>query len=276
MTKKRINPKEATADIQSGMDDSSLMKKYSLAPEGLQSLFDKLVTCGYLDVAEIQQRMPGHVGTVSVADPVKQEAILSRGSHGGAWINAQEAARDIRSGMDDYELMEKFRVSSRGLQSLFDKLVVLGIITQGDLDRRSLGLQQHTVALSGEDILSLTGVLQHLGPEHHKTETKVAPHRSAGSPHTGKDTTKIVASPNKSGDKELPEIDWETGTEARWYDNPYLVVLSLIGLFPLGLYALYQSNGLSRRLKAIVAVAWLSLALFALLLVSETLNQHWF
>jgi hypothetical protein len=54
MAKRKISAKEAVAAIRLGMDDSALMKEYGLARSGLQSLFDKLVTGGYLDLAEVK------------------------------------------------------------------------------------------------------------------------------------------------------------------------------------------------------------------------------
>ncbi len=36
MSKKTISAKQAVADVRSGMDDSDLMKKFGLSPEGHQ------------------------------------------------------------------------------------------------------------------------------------------------------------------------------------------------------------------------------------------------
>ncbi len=43
-------------------------------------------------------------------------------------VSANEVLRDIRKGMDDVALMKKYRLSSKGLQSLFKKLGQAGII----------------------------------------------------------------------------------------------------------------------------------------------------
>ena len=43
-------------------------------------------------------------------------------------INAKEALEDIRAGMDDIPLMKKYKLSAKGLQSLFKKLGHAGII----------------------------------------------------------------------------------------------------------------------------------------------------
>jgi hypothetical protein len=68
VAKKRISVKEAVADIRSGMDDAALMKKCNLLPDGLQSLFDKQVNAGFIDLAEMQRRLSGFLGTVVVSD----------------------------------------------------------------------------------------------------------------------------------------------------------------------------------------------------------------
>ena len=56
MEKKKISAKKAVADIRSGMSDADLMGKYVLSNTGLQSLFDKLVTAGYIDLSELLER----------------------------------------------------------------------------------------------------------------------------------------------------------------------------------------------------------------------------
>jgi Mor family transcriptional regulator len=43
-------------------------------------------------------------------------------------IDAKEALKDIRAGIDDISLMKKYRLSAKGLQSLFTKLGEAGII----------------------------------------------------------------------------------------------------------------------------------------------------
>ena len=69
-------------------------------------------------------------------------------------VNAQEAARDIRSGMDDFALMQKYQLSYKNLPSLFKKLMEGGLLQQTDIDHRNLGFE-NTVALS-EDMLSFS------------------------------------------------------------------------------------------------------------------------
>jgi len=59
MTKPKISAKELIADIRAGMDDPALMKKYGLAAQGLQSIFNKLIAAGALQQDELDNRMEG-------------------------------------------------------------------------------------------------------------------------------------------------------------------------------------------------------------------------
>jgi len=48
-------------------------------------------------------------------------------------IKARDIVRDVRSGMTDTELMEKYGLSAKGLESAFTKLVNSGIMTVGEV-----------------------------------------------------------------------------------------------------------------------------------------------
>ncbi|MGO9121768.1 MAG: response regulator [Desulfomonilaceae bacterium] len=52
-----INGADAAECIRSGMDDSSLMKKYGISAKGLRSLFRKLVASGIIQQSELDKRM---------------------------------------------------------------------------------------------------------------------------------------------------------------------------------------------------------------------------
>ena len=63
-------------------------------------------------------------------------------------INAREAVWLIRAGKSDLDLMEKYRISTKGLESLFNKLVKSGEIEQAELNQRRLSFQRtHAVEL---------------------------------------------------------------------------------------------------------------------------------
>lgn len=278
MAKRKISAKEAVAAIRLGMDDSALMKEYGLARSGLQSLFDKLVTSGYLDLAEVQGRVPGFLGTIDLSEAVvhakrdgTQGAPHPQTGRSGAWINAQEAARDIRGGLDDAVLMRKYRLTSQGLRSMVDKLVTVGLITEADLDRRRLGLQEHTVALR-EEMLSLDDVFEYLGQT---APVKAVPPEEIKSDQIAKDTKKLDA-PDTSPGRPRHVEQAPVAIKSPWHDNPLIVIISLIGLFPLGFYALYLNSKLSTANKGLIIVVWISLVIVGMIVASEWLDWSWF
>jgi hypothetical protein len=82
LAKRSIKAKEAVADIRSGVDDASLMETYYLSAERLQSLVDKLVTGGFIDLSDIARRLPGYLGVVATTEcvPALQIGGVTRGS----------------------------------------------------------------------------------------------------------------------------------------------------------------------------------------------------
>ncbi len=122
MLKPIIDVKDALHDIRMGMDDSALMQKYRLSAKGLQSLFNKMLGLGVITQAELGR------------GPVPE-------------IKAKDAVRDIRSGMDDFALMDRYHLSAKGLQSLFDQLLAARLLNQGDLDLR-MPLSEKTVDIT--------------------------------------------------------------------------------------------------------------------------------
>ncbi len=278
MAKRSIKAKEAVADIRSGMDDAALMEKYHLSAEGLQSLFDKLVTGGFIDLSEIARRLPGFLGVVAIsesASPLHMGEVTASPrplkTKSPPLINVQEAARDIRWGIEDSALMEKYRLSPHELGGLFDKLLSAGLITQADLNRRHF-LNDHTVDLR-EEMLSFTEALQQLGlgtlgSGNGDGDAQPKPPTAN---HTVNESTKVEeAVSHEKSSKTLPEPKVSTQPyETLWYDRPAIVVLLLIGLFPLGLYALlYRNSTFSTGIKSLLIVGWVLLLIIYIMLVT--------
>ena len=63
-------------------------------------------------------------------------------------ISAKDIVNDIRGGLADTELMEKYHLSSRGLQSLFRKFVEGKFVSRAELDVRT-SLDQDTAEVTG-------------------------------------------------------------------------------------------------------------------------------
>ena len=56
-------------------------------------------------------------------------------------ISAETAAEDLRSGMSDSDMMQKYKLSPKGLLSLYKKLLEAGIVDEEDMDRRMNALE---------------------------------------------------------------------------------------------------------------------------------------
>lgn len=285
MLKKRVSAKEAAAAIRAGMDDTALMERYNLSSEGLQSLIDKLVHAGFVDLGEIENRLPGILGAVTVSESAASltgagagNGADRLGSHSSPLVNAQEAARDIRLGMNDSQLMEKYRLTFKGLQSLFTKLMTAKLITQADLVRRLDLDMDHTVDLR-EEKLSFSDALLELGLDEHgpsSAETK-EPTNHPVVPQLLKSPAASELTAPKKDEREsirysVQEARKHAGPPGQaWYNSPAILALLLIFLFPLGYYGLYRNVALSSRVKAVILLAWVGLAAALALLLSQTI-----
>jgi hypothetical protein len=277
VVKRAVKAKEAVVDIRSGMDDAALMEKHHLSAEGLQSLFDKLVTGGFIDLSEIARRLPGFLGVVAISESVPpqhmgQVMASSRPlkTKSPPLINVQEAARDIRWGIEDSALMEKYRLSPRELGGLFDKLLSAGLITQADLNRRHF-LNDHTVDLR-EEMLSFTEALQQLGltgpgSGNGDGDAQPKPPKANHAPNESTNEADALSHEKNSKTQLERKVSAET-YKTPWYDRPTIVVLLLIGLFPLGLYALYRNSRFSTGIKSLLIVGWVLLVTIYLMLVT--------
>lgn len=87
-------------------------------------------------------------------------------------IRIKEIVKDIRSGLPDSELIEKYRISAKGLQSVFMKLLEAQAVTDEDLKNRmqfyddtgTLDFENLQFA-SGQSLTCLVTVFDHSNPE---------------------------------------------------------------------------------------------------------------
>jgi rubrerythrin len=128
-----IDAKEARDSIRSGMSHSHLMAKFNLSPKGLQSLLNKLVEVGAVTKGELFQLMPEFMKSAVISADATNQAP---GRLTGKEVDAYEAARDIRSGVSNSDLMKKFGISPNGLEDLFEQLVGEALILPSELQFR--------------------------------------------------------------------------------------------------------------------------------------------
>jgi hypothetical protein len=118
MGKRQIKADEVLNDIVTGMDDEGLMQKYDLSPQALLRAMTKLVWDGLMPPSGLARRK----SLIKKVLKGRQRRIV-----------AGELVHDLRSGMGETELMEKYRLSPKGLQRLFERLVDSGVVTHAEL-----------------------------------------------------------------------------------------------------------------------------------------------
>ncbi len=268
MERRKINAREAVADIRSGMNDTGLMNKYGLSSDGLQRLFNKLVNTGFIDLGEIRSRLSGFLETavipesdISGKSSGENDQALERKS--ARTVNMQEAARDIMLGMDDPALAEKYRLPPKALTSLFDELESLGLLPQKDTDRIPAVMEDQSVDLR-EVQRDLGEALKYLGFNSAASSAfaiKPNSDQSKVNSHVKDTAKKEIPVSGQKGDETFQRESRDVGPlEHSWYDKPMLLILLLLGIFPLGLYGLYRTRRMSAPTKTFIILGWLAVA----------------
>ncbi len=167
MDKPVIDAREVLNDLRSGMEDVDLMQKYNLSSRGLQSLFRKLTQAGI--IREVSPRellrdiragyspdrlMEKYKLSVSALRCALRDldlfGFLDEAKRQGAAttvvkISASEVIADIRAGMGDLRLMEKYGISFDGLQRVYAKLLEGELMTREEL---------HTVRINPSEVVA--------------------------------------------------------------------------------------------------------------------------
>lgn len=108
---------EFVRDVKSGMPDIELQLKYDVSP--------KLLTLFKAQAKELMR---------DLRNRDKQPKIQ---------ISAQRVLEDIKTGVDDDALMQKYDLTSRQLQRLFRKIIAAGLLSPVELaDRLSVTKSQ--------------------------------------------------------------------------------------------------------------------------------------
>ncbi len=150
-TSNKIDGKTILADIEAGMSDSALMEKYNLSTKGLASVFQKLASIGsirWLKAKDILTDIREGMCDASLQEKYRLsrtglESLFSELVKAGYSVSSRDLVRapikrkisrpqivhDIRSGMTEAQLMEKYDLSSWQTQKVLAKLLPGGAIT---------------------------------------------------------------------------------------------------------------------------------------------------
>ena len=94
MSEREIKARRVLHDIRAGMDDAGLKEKYRLSSRGLKSLYRELANLGLLDSR--------------YADATERSGVVR--------ISVKGVVKDIKEGMRDAELKDKYGLSSGALK----------------------------------------------------------------------------------------------------------------------------------------------------------------
>jgi transcription initiation factor IIE alpha subunit len=128
----RIKAIEVVKCIRSGMDDAGIMEQFGISAQSLQSLFTQLESAGIINRNELERRSQRSYSSVIIDVDKATFPVNVRKSV----IDAAEALKLIKSGITDTELMKRYNLSGRGVQSLLRKLMIIGLITPDEADAR--------------------------------------------------------------------------------------------------------------------------------------------
>jgi len=121
-----------------------------------------------------------------------------------------------------------------------------------------------------EEMLSLSGALRYFGtgiPADSLRGVELEPKQPKNA-SIAKQDSRTAPSSGENHNKKFQEVrENPKSLMIPWFDKPVIVVLLLIGLFPLGFYALYRNSTFSTTGKVLLTVAWVTLAIACLDLI---------
>ncbi len=123
VAKKPVSVRAVLEDVRAGRSKEEIMSRHGLSMRGLKSLFMKMTAAGYLAKEDV--------------DRYRKRSTRN----GKRRVSANEVLGDIKAGLTDAALMKKYRLSVKGLDSLFSRLLKEKLVSEGDLFTR--GSQLH-------------------------------------------------------------------------------------------------------------------------------------
>jgi hypothetical protein len=94
----------------------------------LKKLYKKLQAKGLEFRGKLERRIKGQRADLSL--------VLETKDAKGVTINASDVLKSLSNGMTDEQLMSQYKLSPRGLESLYTKLTKSGLISESALRRR--------------------------------------------------------------------------------------------------------------------------------------------
>jgi predicted transcriptional regulator/anti-anti-sigma regulatory factor len=123
-----ISARQLLGDLTNNLSDTELMKKHNLSPRGLKRLYKKLLDKGQIFRRALARRMGLSTLEFTIACETKKAKKVT--------VAASDVMKNLANEMTNTELMRAYKLSPRGLQSLFRKLYNKGLISKTTFLRR--------------------------------------------------------------------------------------------------------------------------------------------
>jgi anti-anti-sigma regulatory factor/lambda repressor-like predicted transcriptional regulator len=128
-----LSAKALLLDLSEGLTDRDLMRKYGLSRKGMASMYKKMLAKGLVSRRMLAKRWGIAPREITIA--------LEQRSH-KASVEAVAVLKDLAAGVSDAALMEKYKLTQKGLQSLMRKLYKKGLVSKETLLKRRHSLAE--------------------------------------------------------------------------------------------------------------------------------------
>ncbi len=130
-----LSARELLQDLANNLSDLQLMEKHGLSDKGLQSMYKKLLKKGLITKKDLARRWGIDTSEISIyRDGLRSPKVE---------VDVAEVLADIAENYSDQHLMSKYRLSVKGLRSLFKKLRRKNLISKATfLERRHLWIEE--------------------------------------------------------------------------------------------------------------------------------------
>jgi len=128
-----VSARQILEDLASNLSDNELMKKHGLSKRGLASLFRKLLLKGLVTRRFLARRMGIETCEITTS-------LAGMGTR-KVKLDAANVLEDISKKLSNTALMRKYKLSTKGLQSLLEKLHSTGLISRNTLTLRIKSLE---------------------------------------------------------------------------------------------------------------------------------------
>jgi anti-anti-sigma regulatory factor len=127
--KPRVTASGILDDLAQNLSDEELMRKHGLSEKGLARMYGKLLRKGVTGRGPVAKKVDAAPGEAEIAFDADDS------HHNKPVVDVTEVLKDLAFGVTNTDLMHKYKLTQRGLESLARKLFHKGLITKSTMIR---------------------------------------------------------------------------------------------------------------------------------------------